>query len=67
MDALTVDQRGRVVLERGLIRIYTDGLDPEQAILIADFAKLISNIAGGGGGKIIPFPRSVKDERRAEE
>lgn len=60
MDTLTVDRKGRVVIERGLIRIYTDDIDPEIAMLIVDFAKLVSNLANGGGGKIIPFPAAEK-------
>lgn len=53
MERLNVDKQGRMIIEKGLIRIYTDDLAPDKTMLIIDFVKFVLN---NSGGKILPFP-----------
>ena len=51
------DTAGRIIIEKGMIRIYTDDLEPEETLLILDFVKFVSNRSNEGGDrKIIKFP-----------
>lgn len=57
MEGLRVDKQGRMILERGLIRVYTDNLPPDKTMLIVDFIKFVLNY---DGGKILQFPTAHK-------
>lgn len=63
MERLAADNAGRLILEKGLIRYYTDDVDPQITMLIVDFIKFLSDYQRTGKAqntgtqaKIIPFP-----------
>lgn len=65
MERMSADKAGRLILERGLIRFYTEDVDPQITMLIIDFIKFLSDYQQTGkahhstaptGQRIIPFP-----------
>lgn len=61
MDGKVVDRHGRIIVEKGLIRIYTDNMEEEKAMLILDFAKFISNCTIPSAA-ILRFPGLAQED-----